>query len=57
MAPPRFNDGKNNNLNGVFEYAYEDFQAEQKLFDSADIDADYTFISGSYIFLLFRHSQ
>ena len=57
MAPPRFKDGKNNNLNEVFGYAYEDFQAEQTLFDSADIDADYTFTIGSYILSLFRHSQ
>ena len=57
MASPRFKDGKNNNLNEVFGYAYEDFQAEQMLFDSADIDADYTFTCGSYILSLFRYSQ
>ena len=57
MAPPGLEDGKNNNLNEVFGYVYEDFQAEQMLFDSADIDADYTFTCGSYILSLFRYSQ
>ena len=57
MAPPGLEDGKNNNLNEVFGYVYEDFQAEQMLFDSADIDADYTFTIGSYILSLFRYSQ